>query len=151
MICNIYILILESVINYALGTKLSIPRVKKRIEKPSEKVRNNKKKKNPVHIRDEKKIGINCLFVCLFLFFSFLFFSISLIVVNESGVFFFFQKFDSSQSLRSGTIVKRYVNILIIIIYSCICDLIVNREVRSLCEWRDQLEKYFDFLSTRSL
>lgn len=50
-----------------------------------------------------------------------------------------------------GTIVKRYVNILIIIIYSCICDLIVNREVRSLCEWRDQLEKRFHFPRTWSL
>lgn len=49
--------------NYALGTKLSVPRVKKRIEKPSEKVRNNKEMKT-VHVRDEN-IGIS-LFSYLF-------------------------------------------------------------------------------------
>lgn len=121
--------------NYALGTKLSVPRVKKRIEKPRKKCVTIRKWKPSTY--ETKKLELVC-------------FPISF-VVNASGVFFFFfLNLIRRSRCDPGTIVKRYVNILIIIIYSCICDLIVNREVRSLCEWRDQLEKYFDFPRTRS-
>lgn len=63
MICNIYILILESVKTMRWARSSLFHALKKRIEKPSEKVRNNKEMKT-VHVRDES-IGIS-LFSYLF-------------------------------------------------------------------------------------